>query len=84
MSGMSLNVRALTEKILVKKDCLDDDDTSTLTKHLVKDLKWLPLIFEKPWLANSWKAYNVFLGKYGSHVVTSVKRGVSTVRGILR
>ena len=77
VSGMSLNVRALTEKILVKKDCLDDDDTSTLRKHLVKDLEQLPLKFEKPWFANSWKAYHVFLEKYGSHVVTSVKRGAS-------
>ena len=77
MSGMSLNVRALTEKILVKKDCLDDEDTSTLTKHLVKDLERLPWTFEKPWLANSWKSYNVFLETYGSHVITSVQRGAS-------
>jgi len=77
VSGTSLNVKALSEKILVKKDCLNDDEISTLTKKLVKDFEGLPLTIDKPWLANSWKAYNVFLETYGSHVVTSVKRGSS-------
>ena len=77
VSGTSLNVKALSEKILVKKDCLDDNEISTLTKKLVKDLEGLPLTIDKPWLANSWKAYNVFLETHGSHVVTSVKRGSS-------
>ena len=77
VSGTYLNVNALSEKILVKKDCLDDDEISTLTKKLVKDLEGLPLTIDKPWLANSRKAYNVFLETYGSHVATSVKRGSS-------
>ena len=77
VSGMALNVRALTEKILVKKDCLDNVETSTLTKRLVKDFEKLPLEFKHPMLANSWKAYNVFLETYGSHVITSVTRGAS-------
>ncbi|XP_068712440.1 DELTA-thalatoxin-Avl2a-like [Montipora foliosa] len=77
VSGMSLNVRALTEKILVKKDCLDDVDVSTLTKRLLKDFERLPLTFDKPWLANSWKPYYNFLETFGSHVITSVKRGSS-------
>ena len=77
VSGTSLNVKALTGEILVKKDCLDDDEISTLTKKLVKDLEGLPLTIDKPWLANSRKAYNVFLETYGSHVATSVKRGSS-------
>ena len=77
VSGLTLNVRALTEKILVKKDCLDNVETSTLTKRLVKDFENLPLAFAHPWVANSWKAYNVFLETYGSHVITSVTRGSS-------
>ena len=77
VSGMTLNVRALTEKILVKKDCLDNVETSTLTKRFVKDFENLPLVFKHPMLANSWKAYNVFLETYGSHVITSVTRGAS-------
>ena len=77
VSGMALNVRAFTKKILVKKDCLDDDETSVLATRLLRDLEKLPLTLEEPWLANSWKAYNVFLKTYGSHVITSVKRGSS-------
>lgn len=75
VSGMSLIVRALKEKIMVKKDCLNDDETSLLTKHLLRDFEKLPLEIENPWYANSWKGYNVFFETYGSHVVTSVKRG---------
>ena len=77
VSGMALNVRALTEKILVKKDCLDNVEISNLTKRFLKDFEKLPLAFKLPMLANSWKAYNVFLETYGSHVITSVKRGSS-------
>lgn len=77
VSGISLIVRSITEKILVKKDCLDDDETSTLTKRFVKALETLPLTIKSPWLANSWKAYNVFLETFGSHVITSVQRGSS-------
>ena len=77
VSGISLNIQTITEKILVQKDCLYDDQISSSTKHFVRDLERLPLTFEKPWLANSWKAYSVFLETYGSHVITSVKRGSS-------
>ena len=77
VSGISLNVRALKEKILVSKDCLDDDSITTLTKHVLKDLEALPLIVKSPWHKNSWKAYDVFLHTYGSHFVTSVERGSS-------
>ena len=38
-------------------------------------LEELPLKIENPWLHNSWKAYRTFLDKYGSHVITAVKRG---------
>ena len=75
VSGMSLNVRALTKKIVVDKDCLDT--TANLSNNLIKDLEKLPKKIEKPWLKNSWKWYDVFLNKYGFHVVTSVNRGAS-------
>ena len=63
VSGISLNVRALTEKILVNKDCLDDDEISKLTKRLLKDFEILPLRFAEPWLGNAWKPYHDFLEK---------------------
>ena len=77
ISGMSLNVHAMTEKFWVSKDCFHNEELSTLSKSLVEDFERLPITISKPWLANSWKAYSVFLETYGSHVVTSVKRGAS-------
>ena len=77
VSGMSLNIRALTRKILVRRDCLDDDETSKLTKRLLRDFERLPTHFDKPWLRNSWKAYNDFLETFGSHVITSKMLGSS-------
>ena len=65
VNGTSLNIQALTQKISVKKDCLNDDETSKLKKRLVEDFELLPLKLDKPWLATSWKDYDVFLNKYG-------------------
>ena len=76
-SGISLIVRAFTEKVLLVNDCLIDETISTLKLALVNDFEKLPLIINMPCLKNSWKAYDIFLKKYGSHVITSVKRGSS-------
>ena len=78
VSGISLNVRALTDKILVDKDCLDND--ATLTKSLVHDFERLPVKIKEPWLLNSWRPYNSFLDEHGSHIITSVERGASIVQ----
>ena len=78
VSGISLNVRALTDKILVDKDCLDND--ATLTKSLVHDFERLPVKINEPWLLNSWRPYNSFLDEHGSHIITSVERGASIVQ----
>ena len=75
VSGTSLIVMALKDKILVKKDCLDDDQISTLKKRFLKALEELPLTIEKPWRKNSWKPYRDFLKAYGSHVITAVDHG---------
>lgn len=75
VSGVSLIKQALTEKIYVDKECLVSAKKSTLKKEFVEYLEDLPLKIENPWLHNSWKAYRTFLDKYGSHVITSVKRG---------
>ena len=77
VSGTSLIVQALTAKIHVKKNCLEDDQVSTLQTRFVQDLELLPLEIEKPWLKNSWKPYRNFLISYGSHVVTSTTYGSS-------
>ena len=48
-----------------------------MSHYLIMDLEQLPEKIDKPWHKNSWKFYDVFLNKYGSHVVTSVNRGAS-------
>lgn len=75
LSGMSLIKQALTEKIHVDKECLVSSQTSTLKKEFLEDIEELPEKIEKPWQSNYWTEYRTFLRKYGSHVITSVKRG---------
>ena len=76
VSGMSLNVMAIKEKILVRRGCLGGDETN-VKKQFLKKLELLPVKIEKPWQLNSWKPYRNFIKEYGSHVVTSVLRGTS-------
>ena len=75
VSGISLNVRSYKDKVLVSKDCLDDDSNTTLNNGVLKELESLPLTIKSPWYANSWKPYDVFINTFGSHVITSVIRG---------
>ncbi|XP_022778969.1 DELTA-thalatoxin-Avl2a-like [Stylophora pistillata] len=75
VSGMSLIKQALTEKIDVDKECLLIDYMSTLKGTFIKDLENLPVPIKNPWELNSWREYRTFLNKYGSHAITSVKRG---------
>ncbi|KAJ7391627.1 hypothetical protein OS493_017324 [Desmophyllum pertusum] len=74
VSGISLIVEALTEKIHLVKDCLNDE-TFKFKKSFMEDLEQLPLEIDEPWQRNSWIAYRRFMEKYGSHVVNSVMRG---------
>ena len=75
VSGISLIVEALTEKIHLNKDCLNDE-SSKLKQSFMDKLERLPLKIDEPWERNSWRSYYDFLDDYGSHVVTSVMRGV--------
>lgn len=77
VQGLSLVIKALTLKILVKKDCLDGNEISLLNRHLVQSLERLPVSIKRPWLASSWKEYEDLLKTFGSHVITSIKRGSS-------
>ncbi|KAL9983873.1 hypothetical protein ACROYT_G006116 [Oculina patagonica] len=76
VSGMSLNVIAIKEKILVRRGCLGGDETK-FKKQFLRKLELLPVKIEKPWQKHSWKPYRNFITEYGSHVVTSVSRGTS-------
>ena len=74
VSGISLIVEALTEKIHLNKDCLNDE-SSKLKQSFVDKLERLPLKIDEPWERNSWRSYKDFLNTHGSHVITSVMRG---------
>ncbi|XP_022778992.1 DELTA-alicitoxin-Pse2b-like [Stylophora pistillata] len=74
VSGMSLIKQALTEKIHVDKECLLSDNI-TLKGTFIKDFENLPVHIKNPWEPNSWREYRTFLNEYGSHAITSVKRG---------
>ena len=76
MSGMSLNAMAITEKLLVRRNCLESDE-GTLKKRVVEDFELLQEKIEKPWEKFSWERYHSFLKTYGSHVITSVTLGGS-------
>ena len=77
VSGISLTKRAYKEKILVDKDCLNDKSKTPFTTRFVQALKALPEVVNKPWKQHSWTEYQDFLNTFGSHVITSVNRGVS-------
>ena len=74
VSGISLIVEALSEKIHLDKDCLNDESFE-FKKRFMDILERLPLKIKNPWLKNSWRSYHDFLDHYGSHIVTSVLRG---------
>lgn len=76
VSGLSMNALGVTEKIVVRRGCLERDE-GTLRKDFMKDLELLPLIINSPWKSNSWEPYHNFLEKYGSHIATSVTLGAS-------
>ncbi|XP_078358950.1 DELTA-alicitoxin-Pse2b-like [Oculina patagonica] len=76
VSGMSLNAIAITEKILVRRGCLEGAKAK-FTEEFLGDLKGLPVKVKAPWKSNSWEAYHNFLKIYGSHVISSVTLGTS-------
>ena len=74
VSGISLIVEALKEKIHLVRDCLNDE-TFKFKKSFMEDLEHLPLKIDEPWQRNSWIVYHDFLEKHGSHVINSATRG---------
>ena len=74
VSGISLIVESLTEKIHIVKDCLYDENYK-FKKRFLDKLQTLPLKIDEPWERNSWRPFYDFLELYGSHVIISVTRG---------
>ena len=46
-----------------------------MKETFLSDLEDLPVNIQNPWEPNSWREYRNFLKEYGSHAITSVKRG---------
>ena len=74
VSGISLIVESLTEKIHIVKDCLYDENYK-FKKRFLDKLQTLPLKIHEPWERNSRRPFYDFLELYGSHVIISVTRG---------
>ena len=74
IQGMSLNLKAYALSSALKKDCIIN---KPLVKSFVKDFEALPKKVEQPWKLSSWRKYNAFLKKYGSHFVRESISGSS-------
>ena len=72
VSGSSLDVYATKEYTVLDKDCIN---RLSLSPELLRDLKNLPRQISAPEQKSSWLNYDVFLRKYGSHLVSEVHRG---------
>lgn len=72
--GNSLELFTQTIEASLTQDCIN---TKPLHKAFLEDFKKLPKVVSRPWLQNSWWEYQMFLKKYGSHVVDTVLSGSS-------
>lgn len=75
VSGMSMLIMAQTYQTRINNNCLLDP--KKLAPGFLADFKKLPVVIGQPWLSGAWQAYNAFLSKYGTHVVTSITYGSS-------
>lgn len=74
ISGVSLNLKALSLSTALKQECIND---KPLSKKLVKDFEDLDKEIKNPHKSQSWRKYKVFLQKYGSHIVKEAQSGAS-------
>lgn len=64
------------DKVLVLKDCLDNDLIIILNKGVFKELEFLLLIIKGFWYVNFWKLYDVFIKIFGLYVIMFVICGL--------
>lgn len=78
VKGLSLNIFSHTRQDYILEDCFHMHGVDyDLDDAFVADFKQLEAKIEKPWLGVSWLKYEAFLKKYGTHLVSQVKYGVS-------
>ena len=73
ISGNSLEIVSKTMSFAVDKSCLVQREA--FTKDFLSDLRGLPTEIESPWLKTSWRLYETFQSKYGSHALTDITTG---------
>lgn len=76
VSGVSIELSTTTSQLVLSQNCyLGDMSKGSLTEEFVNDVAALPLNPPNPQLLSSWENYQIFLEKYGSHIVTKVLFG---------
>ncbi|XP_029181532.2 DELTA-thalatoxin-Avl2a-like [Acropora millepora] len=76
VSGLSLELKEKAYILLLSKDCLLQ---ATPSPQFMYNFQSLSSKISKPWLAESWREYLIFLKKWGSHIITGVTLGSSIV-----
>lgn len=76
VSGLSLDLKEKANILLLSKDCLLQ---GTPSPQFMNDFQNLASSISKPWLVESWREYQIFLKKWGSHIITGVTRGSSII-----
>ena len=74
VTGMSLDMQDVHTTVDLTQDCLTDTN-NLLSESLLRDFRSLPKLINEPRLRPSWRHYDTFLKKYGSHVVTQLQYG---------
>lgn len=73
VKSSSLDYGSYKEVVEVNKVCAFN--LSMLTANFYNDLVMLPTAINDPSIADSWEQYELFVNKYGSHVLTKVHLG---------
>ena len=72
VTGNDLVIIAKSVSFSLDKSCIDP---SAFTDGFIRDLNALPTAVSSPWLSSSWRLYDTFLKKYGSHVMMEITTG---------
>ena len=74
VTGMTYMDISLTKRFSLQNRCLINPD---LDGDLLSRFERLPSSISEPWSPSGWSAYQIFLNRYGSHVVRMVYSGTA-------
>ena len=74
VTGMTYTDMSLTKQVFLQLHCLK---TPNLDSDLLSRFESLPSSISEPWTPSGWSAYQMFLNRYGSHVVKTVFLGTA-------